>query len=72
MRKEYEVHISQICVGDTVFHNGADRTVGAKNLRHSAFMGTTLFGDCYKLGLTKVKKVIFVCEKPKKVLTDKV
>jgi hypothetical protein len=53
-----ETHISQIRVGDTVFHDGALRTVGAKDIKRCDFMGCTLFGDSYILGQRPIKIAI--------------
>lgn len=54
-----EVHIKEIKVGDTVFHEGNIRTVGRNNLKDTGFMGYQLFSDSYNLGQKKVKKVIY-------------
>ncbi|MBQ7017662.1 MAG: hypothetical protein IJN06_01475 [Bacteroidales bacterium] len=55
-----EVHISRICVGDTILHtDGQIRTVGRNNIKESPFYGRTLFGDCYKLGYQKVKRLTY-------------
>lgn len=51
--------INDIRVGDTVIFDGEMRTVGPDNLKHDSFMGVTLFGDSYQLGLQSVSKVIF-------------
>lgn len=56
------VHISTIRPGDVVIHGGKDRTVGKRDVRHGGFMGTTLFGDSYRLGQVPVKKVIVCAE----------
>ena len=53
-----EVHISQIKSGDTVIHEGQICTVTNSDLKHSEFMGITLFGDCYALGHKPVIKVL--------------
>ena len=54
-----EVHISTIKAGDTILHlDGLTRTVCENNIRRGGFMGTSLFGDCYKLGKISVKKVL--------------
>ena len=56
--KVQDTHISKIVVGDIVINrNGDTVTVGNKDLK-KGFMGTTLFGDSYKLGTVPVKKVI--------------
>ena len=57
MARIQEVHISEIVVGDTVEINGVFHTVGRKDLRFDPFMGLSLRGDCYKLGLESVRKV---------------
>ena len=54
-----EVHISLISAGDTVEHNGKLMTVGGNNIKRCSFMGTTIFGDSYKLGTKLVKRVRF-------------
>lgn len=53
-------HISNINVGDTVIHNGEMKTVSGNNLKRDSFMGTSIFGDSYRLGHTPVQKVIFL------------
>lgn len=52
-----EIHISQVRPGDTVEHLGHLRTVGQKDIRKDNFFGTQLFGDSYKLGRDKVRRV---------------
>lgn len=52
-----QVHISQIQVGDTILHNGEQKTVSGNNLKLCRFMGTTLFGDSYNLGYKLVTKI---------------
>lgn len=52
------VHISDIMVGDTIFHNGELKTVCKSNISRVEGMGATLFGDCYQLGHKKVKKAV--------------
>ncbi|OON35642.1 hypothetical protein BTJ39_22475 [Izhakiella australiensis] len=54
-----ECHISQIKPGDTVEHEGQLRTVSKRNLGRTEFFGISLFGDNYRLGTIKVRKVIF-------------
>jgi len=44
------VHISSIRPGDTIEHNGILKTVCAKDIKSDTFMGTTIFGDSYRLG----------------------
>ncbi len=53
-----KVHISTIMAGDTIFHDGVDRTVSKKDIKRSDFMGISIFGDCYKSGTELVSKVI--------------
>lgn len=56
------VHISTIRHGDVVIHGEKERTVGKKDVSHGGFMGSSIFGDCYRLGQVPVKKVVF-CER---------
>ena len=53
-----EVNIKDIRIGDTVLHEGFERTVGKNNLKSSEFMGITLWGDSYNLGYKPVKRKI--------------
>lgn len=54
-----EVHKREIRVGDTIlWHDGSLKTVCRENITHSNFMGICLFGDSFRLGYQKVKKVI--------------
>ena len=57
------VHISTIQGGDTVRHNGIILTVCNADIKHGCFMGSTLFGDSYKLGTILVEKVTFTTKK---------
>ena len=59
-----ETHISNIQPGDTVEHNGKLMTVCAKDIKRGGFMGTTLFGDSYRLGYLLVKKVNIIRAMP--------
>ena len=53
-----KVHISTIRQHDTIkCLDGFVRTVGAKDIKYSDFMGVTLFGDTYNLGTILVSKV---------------
>ncbi len=55
------VHIDTVKAGDTVIcEDGQMRTVCRNNIKHDGFMGTTLFGNSYRSGYEKVKKVIFL------------
>ena len=51
-------HISTIKTGDSVIHNGNEMTVNNDNIK-SGFMGTTLFGDSYRMGTIPVQVVVF-------------
>jgi len=57
-----DTHISQIRVGDTVEHNGEIKTISGTNIKRCSFMGTSIFGDSYRIGRIPVKKVIFICK----------
>ncbi len=57
------VHIDLIRVGDVAEHNGGLRTVGADDLKRG-FMGTTLWGDSYRLGTVPVLRAEMVHAKP--------
>jgi hypothetical protein len=52
------MHISLIRAGDTVLHNGLVKTVCPENIKHNHFMGSTLWGDSYILGLKPVQRLI--------------
>lgn len=54
------IHIDLIRAGDTVLHCGEMRTVCPKDIRRGGFMGTTLFGDSYALGLQPVEMIAFL------------
>ena len=52
--------IKDIKIGDTIIDNdGKIKLVSKGNLKYNKFMGLTLFGDCYKLGTQKVRKLIY-------------
>lgn len=51
-------HIRDIRAGDVVRHDGKDRTVGIKDIKHCDFMGVSLFGDTYNLGHKLVDLVV--------------
>ena len=59
-----EVHISEIRPGDTVEHNGAICTVCRNNIKTGGFMGRTLFGDSYRLGIDPVRKLQVLQARP--------
>ena len=67
LNKQYRIeniHISTVKVGDTILHtDGQLRTVCRNNIKVDQFMGLSLFGDTYMLGLQPVKKVIFIHKK---------
>ena len=52
-------HINTIRAGDTVLHNGELRTVCNSDIKRGGFMGTSLFGDSYRLGTLPVQLVRF-------------
>jgi hypothetical protein len=54
-----EVHISLIESGDTVIHEGKMQTVCKGNIGRCSFMGRSIFGDSYRSGHKKVKRVRF-------------
>jgi hypothetical protein len=59
-RKTVEVHISTISIGDSIICNdGFERTISKRNIKQDTFIGTTIFGDSYRLGRGLVKKVIY-------------
>ena len=52
--------IKDIRIGDTIIDNDDKiKLVSQGNLKYDKFMGLTLFGDCYKLGTQKVRKLIY-------------
>ncbi|QFT13308.1 hypothetical protein [Vibrio sp. THAF190c] len=53
-----QVHITKIKAGDTIYHNGKLVTVATKDIKHSDFMGRTIFGDSYHLGNKPVLRVL--------------
>lgn len=52
----YAVDKSVIRVGDTILHEGKEMTVCRGDITRSAFMGISIFGDCYRSGHKKVLK----------------
>ena len=50
-------HVDLIHPGDTVLIDGHLKTVSPSNIKRG-FMGTTLWGDSYKLGTLLVRRVI--------------
>ena len=52
--------IQDIKIGDMIVDNDDKiKSVSQGNLKYDKFMGLTLFGDCYKLGTQKVRKLIY-------------
>lgn len=51
-------HIDLIQPGDTVEIDGQLKTVSPSSIKRG-FMGTTLWGDSYRLGTTPVQRVTF-------------
>ena len=58
--KTIEVNIHTIRNGDTVIHNGVEKTISRSNYRHSRGVGPTIDGDSYCLGTKPVKKIIYL------------
>ena len=57
---EIAVDIQDVKIGDTIIDNDDKiKLVSQGNLKYDKFMGLTLFGDCYKLGTQKVRKLIY-------------
>lgn len=52
--KWVETHIDDVKIGDSVLDDGAVKTVGRCNFGRDAFMGTSLFGNYYRLGTDPV------------------
>lgn len=51
---------ADIRTGDTIIDiDGKMRTVCKSDIKHNNFTGITIHGHSYKLGLEKVKKIIF-------------
>ncbi|EQA1440362.1 hypothetical protein AT414_004226 [Escherichia coli] len=62
MERKYRIekrHINDIKPGDTVLRGGELWTVTARDIKHDAFMGRTLFGDSYNLGYNPVTVAVF-------------
>ena len=53
------VHKNDIVPGDIIMLHGVPETVGKKDIKCSNFMGRTIFGDSFKLGTTKVEKLLY-------------
>ena len=52
-------HISEIKQGDTILHQGKMMTVCNSDIKIGSFMGTSVFGDSYRLGNLPVKLLIY-------------
>lgn len=65
MNQTEPVHISQIRQGDTILHHGEVKTVTGTDIRTGGFMGTTVFGDSYRMGHLPVSRVVFLGHVPK-------
>ena len=59
MHRETFVHIEDIRAGDTVIHNEKEMLVCNNDIKFDAFMGRSIFGDCYRLGNRPVQKRVF-------------
>jgi len=55
-------HKDDIKAGDTILIGGIPTTVCKKDITKDSFMGTSIFGDSYKLGHQKIEKVLFKAE----------
>jgi|14BtaG_2_1085337.scaffolds.fasta_scaffold21476_3 hypothetical protein len=47
-------HISKVCSGDTIFHQGEIKTLGDRWISHCPFMGKSIWGDSYHSGYKPV------------------
>ena len=56
-RREELIHISCIQIGDTIEHNKKIVTVCKKDIKRGGFHGTSVFGDSYRGGTIKVKRI---------------
>lgn len=54
-----EKHISLIKRGDTILHNGDEKTLTREHIKRGGFMGTTIWGDSYRAGSQLVKVVTY-------------
>lgn len=53
------VNIRTIKSGDVILLDGKETTVTSKYIKENDFMGRTLFGDSYNLGILPVMKVVY-------------
>ena len=63
IRKEVLIDISMLQLGDTVIHEGKERTLTKSNLKRDSFIGTTVYGDSYNLGHKPVTRIIYEVKK---------
>lgn len=52
------IHISKLRVGDTILHEGKEKTVSGNNIKRCSFMGISVFGDTYNLGYKPITRII--------------
>lgn len=57
MKTEF-VHKSMIQPGDCIMVKGVPHTTGKNDFR-TGFMGLTIFGDSYRMGMDKVERCLF-------------
>lgn len=62
------VNINQIRVGDVIIFDDKMRTLTKSNFKRCGFMGSTIYGDSYQLGLKPVQRVKFLTTKGIKCL----
>lgn len=58
-----QVHKDEIRAGDTIVMDGKLKTVCQNNIKHDSFMGTTIFGDSFMLGLKPVEKAVILTKR---------
>ena len=57
---KYEmVDMSDIKIGDTIIVNNMKRTVNKKDIGKDDLLGITIFGDSYKNGKVKIKRILY-------------
>lgn len=54
-----KTHKDQVRAGDTIIHNGVMMTVCKTDFGRDKLMGSTIFGDSYRLGYMPVSVVAF-------------
>ncbi len=62
--KTVKKHISAVRIGDTVIHDGEQKTVTNTSFKFDGFMGLTLWGDSYRLGYQDVEVIVEFMAKP--------